>query len=235
MALLVACVSAAAYYYTPPEVGCKWGATIDKKSAFTHTKTKIWVFGNFYKSEVYNHNDDLVRATVYRPDYDRGARFSFDGFTCSVSEGEESEASLSSVVGFSSKNFDFLDKAEWDGTDCFVYYLKNATPRVTPSGETVDFPNTNNAWYVDEDGYLIAKVENDDDWSKRVVTEYKYHGSIKVVPGDFSFSKSYAYACSDDRVFHNPDMYFAKCTASTTSVILSVVFAALVACFVLVF
>jgi len=224
------------YYYTPPEVGCKWGMTVEKTSAFVHTKSKIWAFGSFYKSETYNHNGDLISASVYRPDYLGGARFNFNGFTTTVSSSGEYYWDYSDVIGMSStEDFQFMDKTEWDGTECFVYYKRNETAKTRLDGTVVDIPDYNNAWYVDEDGFLLAKVENDNDWEKRVVTEYNYHGAVKVLPSDFTFSKRFAYACSDERVFSNPDMYYAQCTASTTSVILSVVVAALVASFVLVF
>jgi len=112
--------------------------------------------------------------------------------------------------------------------------MKNATPKILPTGDEVDIPNKNNAWYVNKDGFLVGIVRHDDDWEDRTVTNITYHGSIKVTMGDFTFSTR-TVKCFDERIHHNPESYWAHCSAGTIEAMFAMVIASVLAALVLVF
>lgn len=223
--------AAAGYLYSPPEQYCAWGAELETTGVYTHTKTKYWVFGRYFKVENYDHNGDLVSARVYRPDILEDGMFWYNGEYCMVDyETRPASFSLADIFGESVMEFDFVEEGEFHGDKCMVYYNRNES-----NWERV-VPDKSNAWYVDPDnGYLLGVVMHDDDWELRTEYVYTYHGETKVFMSDFTFSKSDVYRCPDDRVFHNPKAYWAQCGASTTSAALAVVLASILALLALVF
>jgi len=220
------CASMAAYYYTIPATPCSWSATVEYEGPNTYKKTKHYVFGSYYKSETYNKNGDLIQATAERSDYaDKGdsATFSYDGISCSVSHGTSKGRNYKNVIGLATTSFTHINETKYNGQDCMVYYNnQNGVPNVTWK-----------ALYVNKKGYVIGKVEYGDDPKRREVYNYSY--GFMVTMGDFTFSKSYCYSCSDERIFHNPEAYYAQCTASTSTAAVAVVLAALLAALVSLF
>jgi len=183
-------------------------------SASRNTLRKIWVAGRYYKSETYNYNGDLVSATLYRPDLAYSGYFTYGQSGCSLSTSNTggSQITYGSEIGVGSpKDFVHMDDAEYNGKKCFVYY---------------DINKTYNAYYVDEYGFLLGHVQYMDDPERWITVNYTYHNGLRVDMGDFTFSKSYCYRSSDDRVFHAPSSYYGRCAASTTSSMLALVVAA---------
>jgi len=219
------------YTYLFPEAPCKWGATVEATSTTGHMKKKTWVFGNYKKEETYNHNGDLIGAEVVRADIMGGMKFSYGELPikCKMASSEsETGWGYDSVVGKSdSYSFDHAEDAKYNGHKCIMYYNDR-------DGE----PDRDNAIFVDTDGFIIGKIETSDEMEQgvrmyfRTVSNYTYHSGSKVLMSDFTLSERDIYGCPDERIYHNPDSYFAQCAASTTSVIIGVVAATLLSALV---
>jgi len=213
------------YTYLFPEAPCKWGATVEATSTTGHMKKKTWVFGNYKKEETYNHNGDLIGAEVVRADIMGGMKFSYGELpiTCKVEAlTSESETGwgYGSVFGKSdSYSFDHAEDAKYNGHKCIMYYDDR-------DGE----PDRDNAIFVDTDGFIIGRTITFGDF--RASYNFTYHSGSKVLMSDFTLSERDIYGCPDERIYHNPDSYFAQCAASTTSVIIGVVAATLLSALV---
>jgi len=238
VAVLCACAWAK-FVYTLPMAPCKWGMTVETLSASEHRTEKHWVFGRYKKIEKYNHNNDLIEVEAFRPDLissetdtygrNKDAHFWSSALSCTVeSAGPYISHTYGGVVAFNEKAFDHAERTTYNNKDCVVYFDNAA------NGDPVKGKNLN-AYYVDMDGYLIGYVSHADDWESRVYVNYTYHSGSRVALSDFSFSKSFAYRCPDERIYHNPDAYFAHCAAGTTRVVVGVVAASLLAVLALVF
>jgi len=222
---LCAGVCLAQYTYVVPPTPCEWNVVRETKTAYSYEKTKIFVNGAFQKREFYDKKGDMISASVNRADYATKsdiAVFTFDGLSCSVKYSSKSSMNYAGVIGFGSyySVFDNIEETEYDGTDCMVYYNNN---------ETTGEPDINaSAYYVKDNGFVIAHVEHADDPERKVVVTYDWgkHSPMSV----FTFSKGNVYACSDDRIFHNPSSDYVLCAASTSTAVVSLVFAAIVAC-----
>jgi len=194
---------------------------IETTSEKRHSYQKVWVFGAYIKYESYNHNGDLVSASVYRPDVLGNAYFRYSGTGCSVEykSGTISTSYANQIGVYNYKSFAHVDDAEYNGEECMVYY-----------------DNINiSAYYVNSHGFLIGKITDANQTDKRVDISYDYYSGSKVLMSDFTLSKRYAFRCSDERIFHDPSSFYARCAASTTGAIVSVVLAAVLSVLVLVF
>jgi len=227
--IVLLCCCAFAYFWTPPEAFCKWGVEIDVQKYNAHYKERHWVFGAFYKEEIYNHNGDLVYAYLVRPDFSdkqdgKLTRYSYiftwDGTKCtdgSASSEDPPESNGTNYVGvidemkeYRSLSFSHIDDAKWNGQKCMVYYNVNTSAE---------------AYYVDYNGYLIGYVKDLHKYKSTIVKNYTYYSSIAVAMSDFTFDENYGFRCPDDRVFDLPSADFARCAATTTNSILSLVLA----------
>jgi len=223
-ALLTLCACALGeYQYLFPDAPCKWGMTVEYRSSYQHYKIKYYVFGALAKAEAYNHNGDLFSAALRRPDFLYGATALYDGVNCEITHSNHLAISTYADVveheGGDTITTAHVNVSEYNGKECMVYY-----------------DNINiTAYYVNMDGYLIAEVDFANDTVNRIDITYDYHSGMSVSNNDFTFSRNYIYGCFDERVFHLPDTYFAHCAASTTTAVLSVVFATLVASLLFVF
>jgi len=221
-------LSVYAYTYEFPAAPCKWGATVEKSTATSHTKTRYWIYGRYKKVETYNHNGDLVDVELTRPDFVNDAYFSTKGGQCVVNPGEWKSQGYEDVVDLSSKSFGhvLLDE-KYNGHKCTIYYNGNSEDPIEDINKE--------AWYVDNDGLIIGHVKNADDWENRVYENITYHSAAKVVMSDFSFSKKDVYGCFDERVYKSPDAYFAQCSASNARVIVGIIASCLLAALAFVF
>jgi len=223
IALLAACAQAQTKYpYVLPPASCRWGASVDVLAHNKHTKTTHYVFGQYRKTMTFNHHGDLVEAEVIRADFERTAKFKFDGYTCSMSDNDQGYSfGYDEVLGFAGPlYFDHVEEAKYDGTKCQVYYNNDAEGEPDMDAD---------AFYVNRKGFLIGRIQHNDDPENRVVYNYTYHASATVTLNDFTFSDSYAHRCPDGRIYHAPDSYFGQCAASTTGVVLAIVLATILA------
>jgi len=221
VAALCACVCFADFVYTVPAAPCKWKVTMESTTNNSYVKRKMYVFGQYYASRSYNKHGDLISAYVVRADYaefTKGATFSFNGLRCTVNYGNTPGRDYKSVLNFLSKTYDHIEETEYDGTSCMAYYNDNAR------GE----PDINaSALYVRSNGFPIALVTDADKEDLKTVTTFDFGTAVTM--DDFKFSKGEVYACSDERIFHSPNAYYAQCSASTVGAVFAVVLAALVA------
>jgi len=256
-AFVLVALATAQYTYIVPEAPCKWGMTVDAvgvsalpigegiKALPGHSKMKVWVFGSYQKMELYNHNDDLIGATISRSDFMRGGMFMFGlqysehGFignpvsTCQIISNDGiGGMNYASIIGYldESTTFAHADDAKYNGQKCIVYY---------DNDEDGEPDRDSFAVYVDSDGYVIGitgvKKGEEGETDIPFSINYTYHSGSRVRMSDFSFSRKDVFGCPDERVYSSPSSYFAHCAASTTHVFVAVVVATLLAALAFVF
>jgi hypothetical protein len=252
LALLAVFIASEGYEYSPPDVPCKWGVEVETTTVYNHKKVKYWVFGRYMKSEVYSHNNDLVSAVVTRPDILADGAFVFNGYSCDVTYGYSPDgATLATVMedfcrndyneeyGCLGRTYDSLDFDFVEESGNNLVYMNGKSTEFDPDRPWIEVryvPDRSNLWYVDKDsGLLVATVKNDDVWEEREIKNYTYHGASKVYLSDFTLSKRDTYRCPDERIFHNPDAYWAQCGASVTDAIFVLVLASVLAAMALAF
>jgi len=226
-ALFAACSAVHSYIY--PNAPCKWGMKMDIYERDKHYSIRTYVFGALIKTETYNHNGDLVYATLYRPDLLNGGSYIYNGATCDVGTSSKYSQTIYGMIGSKYNslgsnrlNFNHIDDAKRNGRQCMVYFNKKKSTE---------------ALYVDMTGYPVAYVVDEDHPGEvgAVGVNFTFYDSISIHNSDFTFSKSYAHRCADERVYHLPDTYFSQCTASTSKAVVGFVVATILAALVIVF
>jgi len=201
---------------------------------FAFSRTKYSVNGRYYKREVFDYQNNPLSVYVVRPDFGhtftsarKAVIFSYDYQNtepCDVKDGQWSSHSYADVISFgiSSKGIPRSNGYDWkhvmDGrygyTKCMVYYDED--PNVT-------------ALYVDMYGYPVAFINNDDVPDERSETTYQFSDFAPMI--EFTFSGN-VYKCPDERIFHIPSDFYARCSATTAKVTSLVFLLAIIALFI---
>jgi hypothetical protein len=231
--LLAFCTCAlGSFSYIFPNAPCAWGVDIITNGTGLFKHERYYAYGRYFKIETYNYQEELVGATVGRPDIDNHGVFTYDGIGCSVNYdsddwyGRTFQDALGNEFSLdTSTEFSYIDDAVYNGEKCMVYYKANPeTKRPDKNYEAV---------FVNYNGQVIGYQYRLDDLEERKASTVTYFTYVPM--SVFKFKKSYCYDAADERIFSNPDSYFAQCSASTNSIIFSTVFAFLIAALVLVF
>jgi len=233
LALLALAVCASAYTYIFPQAPCAFGLDMKKNGTKEFRHYRYYVYGNYYKKEVYNYKEQLIQAEVLRPDITRHGKFTFSGLGCDVNYDSASFSGKNyrdMIADFipsiaAATEYYYIDDAVYNGQKCMVYFKANPdTHRPDKNYEAV---------FVNYAGQLIGFQSLLDDPEERYCVNVTYFTTVPM--SVFQLSKSYCYDAADERIFSAPSSYFAHCSASTNSIVFSTVFAFLLAVLALVF
>jgi len=231
LALLALCGCAFAQYtYIFPNAPCSWGVDIRSNGTGFFWHYRYYASGLYYKLERYNYVGELIEARVGRPDIFNHGDFVFSGSECHAEYnsndfwgqtywdflGEKMELDKAT-------EFPYIDDAVYNGQNCMVYYKANKTTG-RPDKDT-------EALFVNFEGKVIGYQKDMFSLENRTCYNVTYFNFVPM--SIFKLDKSYCYGAAEERLFTAPDSYFARCSASTNSVVFSVV--ALLVALVLVF
>ena len=213
----------ASHVYILPRPRCVWSLEIDSSMMFTRFKESIKVNGRYARMESTDYKGNVLSSMIARPDYARSldedeqscAIFYYEPDSgCSV-EFDDCSGGYSYEMVFSqyswyrshqSTPWKHIEKGKYGLRSCTIYY---------------DDDINASALYVDNDGYPIAYIEDNHIPDSRQEMKFTF-GSIAPM-ATFSFGSGDVYKCSDPRIFSIPSDTFARCSASTAKVAVSLV------------
>ena len=237
---LMAAVSAdQVFNLTAPSYACVFTFEAEITSLLTYKKVKVWVNKNYTRLQNINKQDVLIYDQIYRPDLifrdgeGEDARDYITSFSYQATLGchDDHDSMLSSSYGEDIYGWLFDEHNGLDSVFWPVFYweeFQNKT-RADFDGKTYDvyydLDMDAHAYYVDDKGFIVAIVTDNDIPDKR--TQYVLKYDNRAAPEDFTFDKDFVYNCTDPAIFDAPSISALICAASATKAVFAIILASL--------